>query len=149
ARQANGNGVKVRRVMQLTLDLSNKPAGQLRILDLGCGDGVYSIEAGGRGSQALAVDGRTVRMENGIKIAQRHNLSQISFVQEDVRKLTKATHGEFDVIWNLGILYHLDVPDLFTWLENLYAMCRDGGFMIVDTHIAPRIIDTAEHRGRI
>ena len=39
------NAVKVRRVMQLTRDLAGQPFDTLRILDLGCGEGVYAIEA--------------------------------------------------------------------------------------------------------
>lgn len=147
-REVNGNGVKVRRVLQLTRDLTGKPADQLRILDLGCGDGVYTIEAATKGINTLGVDGRLVRMENGIKAAQRLGIANAHFEQEDVRKLNKSKNGEFDVIWNLGILYHLDVPDLFTWLENLYDMCREGGIMIIDTHICQRVTDFAEHRGK-
>jgi hypothetical protein len=33
------NGVKVRRIMQLTRDLARRPFDTLRILDLGCGEG--------------------------------------------------------------------------------------------------------------
>ncbi len=147
-RDVNGNGVKVRRVMQLTRDLTNKPADQLRILDLGCGDGVYTIEAATKGIDAYGFDGRMIRMENGMKAAERLGISNAHFSREDVRKLNKATNGEFDVIWNLGILYHLDVPDLFTWLEDLYGMLRDGGVMIIDTHICQRVTDTAEYKGQ-
>jgi SAM-dependent methyltransferase len=147
-RDVNGNGVKVRRVMQLTRDLTGKPADQLRILDLGCGDGVYTIEAATKGMDAFGFDGRMIRMENGMKAAERLGITNAHFGQEDVRKLNKATNGEFDVIWNLGILYHLDVPDLFKWLEDLYEMLREGGVMIIDTHICQRVTDTAEYKGQ-
>jgi SAM-dependent methyltransferase len=148
-RELNGNSIKLRRVLQLTRDLSNKPAGKLRILDLGCGDGVYSIEAASKGAEVLGVDGRDVRMQNGVACAERHGLSNVTFIKDDVRSLNRGAHGEFDVIFNLGILYHLDVPDIFTWMESLYDMLKPGGFMIVDTHICPRSpIDTSEYRGR-
>jgi hypothetical protein len=39
------NAVKVRRVMQITNDLAGPSFSDLRILDLGCGEGVYAIEA--------------------------------------------------------------------------------------------------------
>ena len=49
--QGNANAVKIRRVMQLTRDLATKPLDHLRILDLACGEGVYSIEAALRGAE--------------------------------------------------------------------------------------------------
>src|SRR5687768_12423016 len=62
----NANAVKVRRVMQVCRDLASRPLDQLRILDVACGEGVYSIEAGLRGAQVLGVDARTERMSHGI-----------------------------------------------------------------------------------
>jgi 2-polyprenyl-3-methyl-5-hydroxy-6-metoxy-1,4-benzoquinol methylase len=49
------NGLKVRRTMQIIRDLSGRPFEELRILDLGCGEGVYAIEAGLRGAEVVGV----------------------------------------------------------------------------------------------
>ena len=76
-----GNGVKVRRIMQITRDLARRPFPELRILDLGCGEGVYAIEAGLRGAEVLALDVRTQRMEQGASCAARHSLANVRFVQ--------------------------------------------------------------------
>src|SRR5262249_14974858 len=62
AQQGNANGVKVRRVMQITSDLTKIPFDELKIMDFGCGEGVYAIEAALRGADVLAIDGRTERM---------------------------------------------------------------------------------------
>ena len=70
------NGLKVRRVLQLTRDLAGRPLAGLRILDLGCGEGVYAIEAGVRGAEVLAVDARTERMGLGAACAARHGLGR-------------------------------------------------------------------------
>jgi SAM-dependent methyltransferase len=148
-RAVNGNSVRVRRVLQLTRDLcGGREPRDLRILDLGCGDGVFSIEVGSHGAEVVAIDGRDVRLSSGAECAQRHGLVRVHFEQRDVREITLTTHGQFDAIYCLGILYHLDVPDIFTWLENLQAMCRRNGCMIVDTEVAPQLNDTAEWRGR-
>lgn len=126
------NAVKVRRVMQITRNLSHGEFESLRILDLGCGEGVYAIEAGIRGAQVVAIDARTQRMANGIKIADELGLRNVRFMQQDVRAISKATLGEFDVIYFLGLLYHLDAPDAFFVLGKVLDMCRD--FVIIDTH---------------
>jgi SAM-dependent methyltransferase len=38
----NANGVKVRRIMQLLVDLTARPVGELSVLDLACGDGALA-----------------------------------------------------------------------------------------------------------
>jgi SAM-dependent methyltransferase len=124
------NGVKVRRVMQLVADLARKPFRELRILDLGCGEGVYAIEAALRGAEVVAVDARTQRMDEGRAVALRHGLASVRFEQGDVRRVTRATHGEFDVVLLLGLLYHLDDP--VTVLGNLPC----AHLLVVDTLIA-------------
>ncbi len=128
------NAVKVRRVAQLTRDLAPKPFEELRILDLGCGDGVYAIEAGLRGADVVALDARVQHMERGAAVAARHGLKNVTFRQEDVRAVTRDTHGPFDVVYCLGILYHLDVPEVFSLLENVHRMC--DRLLVVDTFIS-------------
>ena len=129
------NAVKVRRVMQLTRDLAGQPFDTLRILDLGCGEGVYAIEAALRGAEVLALDARTQRMALGAACAARHDVRGVRFVQEDVRRVTRAAHGTFDVVYLLGLLYHLDAPDLFSVLEQVAEVC--ARLLVVDTLISP------------
>jgi len=75
----NPNGVKVRRVMQITADLSGTPFPRLRILDLACGEGVYSIEAALRGAKVLGIDGRSERMDEEARATARLGLSNVRF----------------------------------------------------------------------
>ena len=141
------NGVKVRRIMQITRDLARRPFGKLRILDLGCGEGVYAVEAGLRGADVLALDARTLRMEMGAACAARHGLNNVRFLQEDVRRVTRDAHGEFDVVYCLGLLYHLDVPDVFHVLGNLHALC--AGMLVVDTLVSLDGGSEALHDGHV
>ncbi|MCU1449026.1 MAG: hypothetical protein JWP02_1196 [Acidimicrobiales bacterium] len=139
------NGVKVRRVLQVTHDLAPRPFPDLRILDLGCGEGVYAVEAGLRGAQVLAIDARTQRMEAGAACAARHGLDNVTFRQEDIRQVRLETHGEFDAVFCLGVLYHLDSPDVFKLLENVHELCRS--IIVIDTLVTlePKVEMT--HRG--
>jgi 2-polyprenyl-3-methyl-5-hydroxy-6-metoxy-1,4-benzoquinol methylase len=139
------NGVKVRRIIQITRDFARKPFSKLRILDLGCGEGVYTIEAGLRGAEVLALDARTQRMEKGAACAARHGLTNVRFVQKDVREVTREGLGSFDVVYLLGLLYHLDAPDVFSVLETLYGLCT--GMLIVDTLISLTAEIQIEWRG--
>ncbi len=140
------NGVKVRRIMQITRDFARRPFSEMRILDLGCGEGVYAIEAALRGAEVLALDARSQRMEQGAACAARHGLDTVRFIQEDVRRVTRAGVGSFDVVYLLGLLYHLDDPSLFSVLENVYDLC--GGMLVVDTLISLTAETQVECRGR-
>lgn len=128
------NGVKVRRVMQLVADLAGRPFGELSILDLGCGEGVYAIEAGLRGARVLGLDARTERMGEGAACAARHGLDRVEFRQEDVRAVDRATLGEWDVVLCLGLLYHLDADEAFALLHRVRGVC--GRLLVVDTLIS-------------
>jgi SAM-dependent methyltransferase len=143
----NANGLKVRRVIQITSDLAKVPFERLRIVDLACGEGVYSIEAALRGAEVLAVDARTERMDEGARTARRLGLSNLTFEQNDVREVDAQSHGKFDVIFFLGILYHLDDQDIFRVLRNLFGMC--GQFVVFDTHISLQNIDQVEYNGHV
>jgi len=140
------NGVKVRRIMQITRDLAPRPFAELRILDLGCGEGVYSIEAGLRGAEVVALDARTQRMSQGAACAERHGLGNVRFIQEDVRRVTRKTLGSFDVVYLLGLLYHLDAPDVFSVLKNVRSLC--AGLLVVDTLISLTDESRIEWRGK-
>jgi 2-polyprenyl-3-methyl-5-hydroxy-6-metoxy-1,4-benzoquinol methylase len=140
------NGVKVRRIMQITRDLVRRPFPDLRILDLGCGEGVYAIEAGLRGAEVLALDARTQRMDKGDACAARHGLTNVQFIRRDVRDVTREVFGSFDVVYLLGLLYHLDAPDVFRLLENVYDLCT--GMLVIDTLISLIAEIQVEWRGQ-
>ena len=140
------NGVKVRRIMQITRDLSQQPFPKLRILDLGCGEGVYAIEAGLRGAEVIALDARTQRMDKGAAFAKRHGLDNVRFIQKDVRHVTCEGFGAFDVVYLLGLLYHLDAPDLFSVLENISGLCKR--MLVIDTLISLAEETRVEWRGQ-
>jgi len=140
-----GNAPKVRRIIQLTKNLSKKPFEQLRILDLGCGEGLYSLEAGMNGAKVLGMDGRNERLDEGAKIAKELELDNVKFLVEDIRKLSKEKYGIFDTIYYLGLLYHLDNPDVFTSLETCYNMCDH--MLIIDSHIALTAPEEVVYKG--
>jgi 2-polyprenyl-3-methyl-5-hydroxy-6-metoxy-1,4-benzoquinol methylase len=140
------NGVKVRRIMQITRDLAGRPFPNLRILDLGCGEGVYTIEAGLRGAEVLALDARSQRMDQGAACAERQGLTHVRFIKGDVRQVTREALGSFDVVYLLGLLYHLDAPDLFHVLENVYALCTV--MLMIDTLISLTVETRVEWRNQ-
>jgi SAM-dependent methyltransferase len=97
-----------------------------RLLDLGCGTGMFSVAAHDVGWQVTAVDARRERMLM---------TPGIEWVQHDVRDYNVSG---FDVIALLGLLYHLEVPDQL----DLLSRCSHT-VTILDTHHSnrPKIVE--------
>ncbi len=146
-RKGDRGAVKVRRVLQATKDLLRRDLRGARVLDLGCAEGVYAIEAGLRGARVLAVDGRAERLDDGRAVARRLGLDDVEFRVADVRRLTRADIGGFDVVFFLGLQYHLAVLDVFDVMRNVFEMC--DGLMVMDTHVAPTAVERIEHAGLV
>ncbi len=88
-----------------------------RLLDLACGNGVFSIAAHDLGWQVTAVDARTVRMPM---------TPGIDWVQQDVRETEVVG---YDLVLLMGLLYHMELADQL----DLLRRCS-GTVTILDTH---------------
>jgi hypothetical protein len=124
-------------------DLARKPIAECRVLDIASLEGDYSAEFARRGASVLGVEGRRNNIE---RARSRFDLPNLAFAQDDVRNISKAKYGEFDVVLCLGILYHLDAPDCFRMLEAISEVCTD--LAIIDTHVSGRRSEHVEYRGR-
>ena len=139
------NYPRLRRIVQTVSDLKRRPFSELKVVDLGCAHGYYTLEMARRGADALGIEGREewVRRANDMK--SHTKIENARFVHDDARNLTVGKYGTFDVVLCLGLLYHLDAPDVFEFLSNISQCCTD--FAIIDTQIAMRPISTTEWRG--
>jgi SAM-dependent methyltransferase len=129
-----GDEVKLRRVVQVVADVCDRPISELRVLDLACLEGLYGLEFSRQGAHVCAIEGRERNIEKARFAARALSLSNIEFFQDDVRNLSEEKYGEFDVVLCLGILYHLDAPDVFTFLKSIFAVCQR--IVVIDTHVS-------------
>ena len=141
-----GDELKLRRVVQVVADLAGRPFDELRVLDLACLEGLYSIELGLRGAQVVAIEGRKANIEKARFAGSALGLDNVEFIHGDVRDFGHERLGAFDVVLGLGILYHLDAPDVFTVVERIGDMCTR--LAVFDTHVALHARETRIHRGR-
>jgi tRNA (mo5U34)-methyltransferase len=109
------------------LDLPASLAGQT-VLDIGAWDGFFSFEAERRGaSRVVAADyyswhGGGWGSKQGFELARRTLGSKVEDVDIDVMDLSPDRIGTFDVVFFLGVLYHLRHPLLA--LERVASVTR-------------------------
>jgi SAM-dependent methyltransferase len=136
---------RLKRVAQIIHDTAPKPLAQCRILDLGCLDGLYSLELALHGAQVLGIDVREANYQRAVFVKRAYGLVNLEFVKDDVRNVTTARYGAFDIVLCSGILYHLPAPDVFEFLQVLHDMARSQ--VVIDTHIALDASDCFTHDG--
>jgi predicted RNA methylase len=133
-RQIHGDEVKLRRVLQIVCDLTQQPLADLRVVDLACHEGIYAIEFARHGAKVVGIEGRQAHVEKAKFVKEALALRDLEIFQDDVRNLSRDRYGSFDVVLCLGILYHLDVPDVFEFLESIGEVCKHVA--IFDTRVA-------------
>jgi len=111
-------------------DLSGK-----RVLDIGCWDGFYSFEAERHGADVVSMD--CWRPEKFF-VAKAALKSNAEFHELSVYEVTKERLGSFDIVFFLGVLYHLKHPLLA--LEQVCEVTRD--FAVIETHQIDNLFDT-------
>jgi 2-polyprenyl-3-methyl-5-hydroxy-6-metoxy-1,4-benzoquinol methylase len=142
-----GDEFRLRRVMQIIADVTGaRPLEDLRVLDLACLEGMYSVELARKGATVVAIEGREANIAKAAFAKRVLRLDTIQLIRDDVRNLSREQHGEFDVVLCLGILYHLDWPDVFAFLERVANVC--SGFAIIATHTSVAAAELRTHRGR-
>ena len=129
-----GDEVKLRRIVQCVIDLTGGTVRGLRILDLACLEGLFAIEFARHGAKCLGIEGREANIEKARFAKEILSLDNLDLVRDDVRNLSAEKYGHFDVVLCLGLLYHLDVPDVFSFVDRLGEVCRK--ICIVDTRIS-------------
>jgi len=141
-----GDDAKIRRIVQVVSDLGGRPFPHLRVLDLACLEGLYSVEMALQGAAVVGIEGREASLAKARLAKEALGLARLDLQQGDVRRVTLETHGLFDVVLCLGILYHIEDPALFEWVMNLGRMT--GRLLVIDTHIALEPRDTVSFAGR-
>jgi tRNA (mo5U34)-methyltransferase len=105
------------------------------VLDIGCWDGFYSFEAERRGARVVSVD--CWRPENFFK-AHAALDSRAEFHELSVYEVTKERLGAYDVVFFLGVLYHLRHPLLA--LEQVCEATTD--FAVIETHVIDNLFES-------
>jgi SAM-dependent methyltransferase len=107
--------------------------GKIRIVDLGCLEGGYSVEFARNGYDVLGIEARDINFQKCQYVADRINLPNLKFIRDDVQNIDK--YGSFDVTFCCGLLYHLDNPVSFI---NILGKLTSK-MLILNTHYSKRM----------
>lgn len=102
----------------------------LRALDIGCSDGYFTFEMERRGADVTAID-FVPETYTGFATARQILGSRAEYRMDNVYNLTRETHGEFDVVLFLGVLYHLRKP--LAALDSIRSVMKPGSRLFVGT----------------
>lgn len=116
----------------LAIKMPNNLNGK-RVLDLGCNEGFFSLEAKRRGAaEVIGIDRNSKHIPIARERAAREGL-EIDFRNEDMLNLAE---GKFDVIIFLSAIYYLDNPaDI---LRRIREKLTDKGFLILELGVDRR-----------
>jgi len=104
-----------------------------RVLDIACNSGFWSVQCALLGAEVVGFDARPELIEQANLIKKITGVGNVEFKVLDFWDMSPgALGGLFDVVLNLGILYHLADP--LRALQLTHAMSRD--VILLDTVIS-------------
>jgi hypothetical protein len=111
-----------------------------RILEIGPLEGHHSILLEKMGvRENIAVEARLDNLQKCVRIKEKYHLDRTRFVQGDLERLcsgeeTASFSGPFDLVFCLGVLYHLPDPG-----RGLEWMRSQSGMLFLGTHYRDRL----------
>ena len=103
-------------------------AASTSVLDIGCNCGFFSLDLADRGvGHVQGIDLRRHNIRQANFLAEHFGVDNVEFAVRDVDTLDSAE--QWDVVLNLGVLYHVVNPLQF--IRQTYELCRR--FAIIDT----------------
>jgi SAM-dependent methyltransferase len=142
-----GNEFRLRRVVQIVSDVAPTPLEELRVVDLGCLEGLFAIELARRGATVLGIEGREANIEKARFARTVLSLDELELTQDDLRAFSAERYGEFDVVLCLGVLYHFEASALFRFVGEVARACT--GFAVIESHVSLTPRERRVHGGRV
>jgi tRNA (mo5U34)-methyltransferase len=125
---------RFRHFMPYLLAAKNGSLRGTRILDMACNSGFWSLQCALLGAEVVGFDGRPELIEQANLMKSIVGVDNVQFKVLDFWEMSpQALGGTFDIVLNLGLLYHLTDP--LKALQLTRAMARD--YVLLDTNVYP------------
>lgn len=105
----------------------------LKVLDLGCGDGTTAIPSARLGANVLGVDIATNLVAAGNKRAKAEGLTNIQFQEGDASDLNELEENSFDLV--MSIFGAMFAPKPFDVAKEMVRVARPGGRVVMGNWI--------------
>ncbi len=106
------------------------PVAGLKVLDVGCGPGLYAEELVFRGARRVVGVDASSRM---VQLARRQVAGPVAFHRQDLQApLSWAADGEFDAAVMPLVIHHLD--NRVAALREIARVLRPAGRLVISTH---------------
>jgi predicted RNA methylase len=138
---------RLRRYLQVAADMVLDPLEKIRVLDLACLEGHFGIEFALHGAKVAGLEGREVNLAKARFAKEALSLDNLKLIHDDVRTLDRDRFGGYDVILVLGILYHLDTPDVMNFVQKVFECC--DRVAIIDTQFSLKPKESYTWKGDI
>jgi 2-polyprenyl-3-methyl-5-hydroxy-6-metoxy-1,4-benzoquinol methylase len=103
-----------------------------RILDIACNSGFWSIQCALLGAEVVGFDARPELIEQAETIKSIVGVNNVTYKVLDFHDMSpQSLGGTFDIVLNLGVLYHLSDP--LEALQRTKAMARND--ILLDTAV--------------
>jgi SAM-dependent methyltransferase len=109
------------------LALVGEVAGR-RVLDAGCGPGLYAEALVAGGAEVVAVDGSAAMVE----LARERLGASAQVLHADLGEPLPFASSEFDLVVCALVIHHLD--DRGACLREFFRVLRPGGHVVLSTH---------------
>jgi SAM-dependent methyltransferase len=125
---------RFRHFMPYVLEAAGGSLKGKRVLDMACNGGFWSIQCALLGAEVVGFDARPELVAQSTLLAEATGCTNASFRQLDFNAATpEALGGTFDIVLNLGLLYHL--PEPLSALKRTLRLSH--GHVLLDTSIYP------------
>ena len=107
------------------VEFLNKDVSIKSAVELGCGEGRNAIYMAKQGISVTALDISPTAIENAKNIAEDQKIN-LNFLCQDVLK--NGVSGEYDFVYDSGMLHHLPPHRRITYIELLKTILKPGGY---------------------
>jgi len=106
---------------------------ELKVLELGCGDGTTALPSAQTGAQVLGVDIARNLVEAGNRRAAEHGLTNLKFQEGDATNLSSIADREFDIA--MSIFGAMFAPRPLDVAKEMVRVTKPGGRVVMGNWI--------------
>jgi ubiquinone/menaquinone biosynthesis C-methylase UbiE len=100
-----------------------------KVLDAGCGTGIFSIIFAGKGAtEVIGIDISEGSLNTGRKLKEKFNLDNLRFQTQDMLDFP-FEDNTFDIVWAWGTVHHTTDP--FKAMDELIRVLKEDGTILL------------------